>query len=69
MIFKIIQLVLNFECKKFKVVAIQLGKWIKLCMIPPIDTGASARLKTMCDSSIVVRGPQLFNNLPISAVH
>ena len=65
-VFKIIQkLVPNFECEKFKVVVVQSERRGRLCKIPPINTGASARLKTMSDSSFAVRGPRLFNKLPI----
>ena len=40
---------------------IRLGRF---CRIPPINSGASARVKTMIDNSFAVRAPRLFNCLP-----
>ena len=36
-----------------------------MCRVPPLNTGAPVRIRTMVESSFAVRGPKLFNSLSI----
>ena len=55
----------NLTNDRFQIKTIDSGRRGKLCIIPPVKTSASARLKTITDSSFVVKGAHLFNVLPI----
>ena len=65
-VFKIIQgITPNFEIEKFIIkteISVRRGR---SCTVPNINTQALASVTTMIESSFPVRGPKLFNSLPI----
>ena len=65
-VFKLMmQLVPNIESERFNLKFDRSERRGRFCKIPPIITSASSRLKTMTDGSFAVRGPKLFNVLPM----
>ena len=65
--FKIIKgMVPNLMEESLKITFDYKGRRGLLCNIPLINTGAMAKYKTMKDNSLAVRGPMLFNCLPLN---
>ena len=65
-IFKILTgAVPNFSNARFRIRQTTSARRGRLCVVPPLNTGATARLKTITDHYFAVRGPRLFNVLPI----
>ena len=63
--FKVIKgVVPNITSSRFEIKTSDAGRRGKTCMIPPVTTSASSRLKTIVDHSFAVRGARLFNALP-----
>ena len=64
-VFKIISgVVPNFTNERFKLRPTLSARRGCECLVPPINTGSTARFKTLTDNSFAIRGPRLFNILP-----
>ena len=64
-VFKIVNgIVPNLDNCRFEIKTIETGRRGRLCLIPPVNTNASARLKSIADNSFAVKGARLFNVLP-----
>lgn len=65
-VFKIIQNVTpNFDSAKFEIKCTFSQRRGRICTIPPINNRATGNVKSMVEASFPVRGPRLFNSLPI----
>ena len=64
-VFKVItSIVPNFSNQKFRIETVLSGRRGRSCVLPPLNTGTSARMQTIVDGSFSVRGAKLFNSLP-----
>ena len=54
----------NFICEKFRVSTLYSERRGLYCVIPPLSTNSSSKLKTIADHSFAVRAARLFNVLP-----
>ena len=65
-IFKIISnLVPNFSDERFSIKTYSSVRGNRLCRVPRVSRSSSARIRRMVENSFAVRGPQLFNCLPV----
>ena len=55
----------NFESLRWSIKIRNSQRRGLSCEIPSITTSASSRVKTMVDQSFAVRGPRLFNSIPV----
>ena len=64
-VYKIIQgIVPNFEDERFRIKTVNSERRGLSCVIPPIRTQATSRIKSTVEQSFAVRGPTLFNSIP-----
>ena len=54
----------NFDDDRFKIKTVYSERRGLSCLLPPIKTRATCRVKTLVERSFAVRAPILFNNLP-----
>ena len=54
----------NFDDERFKIKTTYSGRRGLSCVLPPIKTTATARIKTIVERSFAVRAPMLFNSIP-----
>ena len=55
----------NFEEERFKIKTTYSERRGLQCRMPPVVSSATGRIKTLADQSFAVRGPKLYNELPI----
>ena len=55
----------NFESPRWSITTKENQRRGLYCMIPSISSCASAKVKTIVDQSFAVRGPRLFNSIPV----
>ena len=56
----------NFESERWTIKTKYSERRGLHCELPSICTSATARVKTMVEQSFAVRGPRLFNSIPLS---
>ena len=54
----------NFTCERFRISTLFSARRGRYCVIPPLSTNSSSKLKTIVDHSFAVRAAKLFNVLP-----
>ena len=54
----------NLEDERFKIKTRYNERRGLLCEVPPMRSGATARIRSAVDQSFAIRGPRLFNSLP-----
>ena len=65
-VFKIITgIVPNFLTERFRISVVNNPRRGRLCIIPALNTQSARSIQTRIDSSFFVRGPMLFNCLPL----
>ena len=57
-------LVPNYQDENFEIRTSESQRRGRLCKIPPVNTRATCRMKSIVDASFAVQGPRLFNCLP-----
>ena len=64
-VYKIVNdLVPNYESEQVCLRTVESDRKGKHCKVPPLNSQATPRVKTMIESSFAVIGPKLFNCLP-----
>ena len=62
----ILEIAPNFDDDRFKIKTVHNVRRGLLCIVPPINTVATMRIKTIVEHSFAIRAPRLFNCVPKS---